>query len=596
VKLVLPALLLCASALNAQAPYPRIQANDNRVPAGVLKDGVLTLQLDVVRGMFHPDRDDDPGIDVLAFAEQGHAPSIPGPLIRVPRGTEIRTTVRNALADSAIIVYGLSGQRTPTDTAVIQPGASRDLVTRANASGTFMYVATTKIRPQRDGDDRMLVGGFVVDEPGAVINDRVMVIFQFMTGSRLPPSPFVSEILTINGKSWPNTERLSYNMGDTIRWRVINGSHDVHPMHLHGAYFTVLSRGDPGNDTLYSAQQRRQVVTERLLPLTTMMMQWTPAHAGNWVFHCHLTFHIMAHPPLGPMKASMDDHAMQSMGGLVIGTMVRGPIAPDARARRNIRLVVQQYDSVPGETGPPFSYHFDGESNTPNNPGPPIIVRRGEPIAITVVNRALEPTAVHWHGLEIESFYDGVHGFGGHGNVISPRIEPKDSFVARMSPPRAGTFIYHTHFDEARQQSGGLYGAFVVLEPGKKWDAEHDRIIILGSKRDTLDSVLINGREDAVMRFRAGESYRIRMINITLARPNIFVSLVNGDKPLEWNPVARDGADLPSYQTGVRPAKLQHTIGQTYDLLLKAPPAGEYALEVRAGNGVLLTKAKVLVE
>ena len=32
--------------------------------------------------------------------------------------------------------------------------------------------------------------------------------------------------------------------------------------------------------------------------------------------------------------------------------------------------------------------------------------------------------------------------------------------------------MYHTHFDEFRQQYGGLVGALVVLEPGEQWDPE----------------------------------------------------------------------------------------------------------------------------
>jgi len=597
-KLWIAAALLCAGPLSAQAPYARIQANDNRVPAGLLKDGVLTLQLDVVRGMFFPDRDSDPGIDVLAFAEHGHAPMIPGPLIRVPRGTEIRTTITNTLADSAITIWGLNGARQRTDSVRIEPGARAQLITRFAESGTFMYFGMTKSRVQREGDDRMLVGGLVVDEPGAASNDRIFVLLQWMTRPRLGDYPMLpSDVLTINGKAWPNTERLHYTMGDTIRWRIINGSHDVHPLHLHGAYYDVLARGTVNKDTLYAAAQRRRVVTERMQPLTTMRMQWAPVHAGNWIFHCHLTFHIMAHPPLAPMKASMDTHDMQAMGGLVLGTVVDGPVAADEQPRRNIRLVVQQYDSVPGEVSPQFSYHIDHEASKPELPGPTIFATRGEPIAITVVNHTDGPTAVHWHGLEIQSFYDGVHGFGGSGTHISPHIEKQDSFVARMTPPRAGTFIYHSHFDEARQQGGGLYGAFLVLEPGRKWDPEHDRIIVLGSGRDTAEDVLINGEPAPTLHFRAGETYRIRIVQIMLARPSILFRFKDGqDKLVEWQVVARDGADLPANQALVQPAQLQTTTGQTWDVLFTPKTSGDYKLEVTTGAGAVLNTAKILVE
>jgi hypothetical protein len=35
------------------------------------------------------------------------------------------------------------------------------------------------------------------------------------------------------------------------------------------------------------------------------------------------------------------------------------------------------------------------------------VIPRGERTAITVHNELNEATAIHWHGLEIESYYDG---------------------------------------------------------------------------------------------------------------------------------------------------------------------------------------------
>jgi manganese oxidase len=591
--------VVIVSAARAQSALPRIAANDNRVSAGRLENGLLTLKLDVVRATWHPDRDEDPGVDILAFQEEGHAPSIPAPLIRVPVGTEIRTTVRNTLTDSAIVVFGLSGGRTLADSVRIQPGEARELVTRASAAGTFLYFACTRVRGIREGSDRMLSGAFVVDEPGKRMPDRVLVLHQWIDPERLKPFPgAVEEVLTINGKSWPNTEHFNYNLGDTIRWRIVNGSFDVHPMHLHGAYYTVLSRGKLTTDSTYTAQQKRHVVTERLGPLSTVMMEWSPERAGNWLFHCHLTFHIQPHPPLGDMKASSEKpaaHTMPGMGGLVALTTIHGPVAKDVTPRRKLRLVVQQYDSISGEFVPPFSYRFDDEKKFAS-PGPPIVVQQNEPIAITVVNRAKDPTSVHWHGLEIQSYYDGVPHHGGDAKRTTPLVQPNDSFIVKMTPPRAGTFIYHSHADEIRQQGGGLYGAFVVLPAGKQWDAEHDRPIVFSDVRDTTNAVLINGSVDGTITVKAGETYRLRFINITLARPNLQVWLMNWDTALAWNAVAKDGMDLPAVQAGTKPAKSFLTIGETLDVLFTPQQRGELTLSARAGGGNLLGKQRLNVE
>ena len=61
-------------------------------------------------------------------------------------------------------------------------------------------------------------------------------------------------------------------------------------------------------------------------------------------------------------------------------------------------------------------------------------MKRGEPVSITVVNQLPEPTAVHWHGIELESYYDGVAGFAGEGKRIAPAIPPGGSFEARFTP------------------------------------------------------------------------------------------------------------------------------------------------------------------
>ena len=76
--------------------------------------------------------------------------------------------------------------------------------------------------------------------------------------------------------------------------------------------------------------------------------------------------------------------------------------------------------------------------------GPTIVVTRAVPVRITVVNTRNVTTSVHWHGIELESYFDGVAGCSGAGAHLAPIIAPHDSFVVRFTPPRAGTFIYHT--------------------------------------------------------------------------------------------------------------------------------------------------------
>jgi len=72
-----------------------------------------------------------------------------------------------------------------------------------------------------------------------------------------------------------------------------------------------------------------------------------------------------------------------------------------AHPATNLGYVVQE-----GDTPPP--------RDSINIPGPLLVLRREEPVRITVVNNLDEPTGVHWHGLEIESFPGRDGGLRAH--------------------------------------------------------------------------------------------------------------------------------------------------------------------------------------
>src|SRR5689334_2615687 len=77
------------------ANAPMAQPNDNRRPAGKLEGNTLTLALDVVEAAYQFEGAHDPVVRLLAFAETGKAPTVPGPLLRAPAGTTVRLTVHN---------------------------------------------------------------------------------------------------------------------------------------------------------------------------------------------------------------------------------------------------------------------------------------------------------------------------------------------------------------------------------------------------------------------------------------------------------------------------------------------------------------------
>jgi FtsP/CotA-like multicopper oxidase with cupredoxin domain len=231
-------------------------------------------------------------------------------------------------------------------------------------------------------------------------------------------------------------------------------------------------------------------------------------------------------------------------------------------------------------------------------PGPTIVLRRGQPVAITVVNELEEPTSVHWHGIELESYYDGVAGFAGDGARIAPAIAPRDSFEARFTPPRAGTFIYHTHIDEIRQQRAGLAGALLVLEPEANYDPATDIVLLISTPRAQAqrDSVLINGTTSpAPLELRAGTRYRLRLIDIHTYRPSMIMTLKDAAGTVSWRPLAKDGADLPAQRALERPATVQMGNGETYDFAFTPRASGDLRFDITSAVGALLASLPLRV-
>ncbi len=622
-----PVVCLTVLALVAFRPGgfdspPKILFNDNLEPAGRLTDGVLDLQLELRKGAWHLLGDEQPGVEMLAFAETGGAPVIPSPMVRVPLGTEIHVSVTNPL-DVTLVIHGLSARRVEMlDSLVVEPRSSREVRFPADAEGTFYYWATTTGSPlwRRAHEDSQLSGAFIVDPPDAEPPaDRVMVMGIYFDGKLEDGQPdFSREFLVINGRPWPHTERLTYEMGDSIRWRIVNASMSTHPMHLHGFFYRVDARGDMSRDTLYWPAQRRMAVTERMNAGTTLSMVWSPDRPGGWIFHCHLSWHVIPNPMLGEEAQSEDEreamlmlaeghgdpnnHVVEGMGGLMMAMYVTPPEGwePNEPKRRQHRLLVQS-DSSNAEGRRQFGYVLqEGDAEPARDsvrlPGSTLVLWEGEPTGVWVVNRTDEPTQVHWHGLEIESYFDGVTGVGGYPTRLTPVIMPGDSFEMRITPPRAGSYMYHTHVNDIRQQTAGLYAAFIVLEEGEPWDPETDHIFLFGDSPETDFEPVLNGSlEPPPLELSAGVTHRFRFMNVTVGNPGVIWQLLRNGAPVRWRLLAKDGFDVKPAHRGLVPAVQNVSIGETYDFEFRSRFAGEYVLEIRAGRGRLFIKQVITV-
>jgi len=619
-------IVLTAAGVRQSGRSERIQTHDNEKAAGTLTGGVLRVQLDTRVGTWYPHGQDGPAAEMQAFGEVGRPLQIPGPMIRVPKGTEVVVSIRNSLPDSTLTVHGLVSRPVPagasTAPVTVPPGATREVRFRLDAPGAYYYWATTMGRQFRfrNREDGQLSGAIIVDEPGRMArHERVMVFGEWADTIATESGPAQRRmLLVINGRSWPHTTRLAQRVGDTVRWRLINTSPEVHPMHLHGFYFRVDGRGDGTGDTTYVDTRRDMVVTERVPPGGTSSITWIPERPGNWLFHCHFTIHFAARGPLGERlppttngahARHTGNHALEGMSGLVLGVEVAPRGREDADGdntsdvgRRRLRLLARPAGATPDGPFYAFTLHEqegEGAVDTTIRSGPPIVLKRNEPVSIVVVNRTPEPTAVHWHGIELDSYFDGVAGFSGSTRQLSPVIAPRDSFEARFTPPRSGTFIYHTHVDEPRQQPAGLSGALIVVDEDKPYRPATDIPVLITTPRVVETSrraVLLNGRYPAVpVELRAGVAHRFRLINITVGRPGLRVEIWRDSSLVDWRALAKDGADLPDDAKVVRPARKTITIGETYDFEVTPRAPGAMRLEVRTAAGVLIATMPLLV-
>ncbi len=625
---------LLGVALNAQlvATMPRVplpkpsttaaraSAHQNRVAAGVLDGRTLRLAIDVVESAWRPEGNDETEVPILAFAERGRTPLVPGPLIRVREGTEIVLSLRNT-SDSALVIGGLRpGLPIDTDTLQLAAGATRDIRFTLSTAGTYFYWAAFlgTTAADRFWKDSQLNGAIVVDAPGASTRDQIFVLSEwFLDYDDGRPFEVVS---VINGKGWPHTEIVNLQQGDSTRFRVINTIPLHHPMHLHGFFYTIESHGDGRVDTPVPLSARHLSNTDLIAPLRTFTFSFLPNTPGNWLFHCHLAFHTdetvtLVGSPRDSAEAAAQharhvdgEHAAHSMRGLVVGLKVApspGYVETSTANAREMRLFVQRSKNrlFTGDDAIGFSLQHGDTAPARDSvvlPGPVLELRRNQPVRIVVRNNLDEPTAIHWHGLEIESFPDGVPHFSGLGQRVFTEIAPNDTFVAAFVPTRSGTYPYHSHLNDRHQINSGMYGALIVTDAPR--DLTRDHLIVTGGggpeikRKYESPFALVNGqRSPAPLRLAVGETHRLRIVTI---HPDwrVSYSLRTDSSVAQWRAIAKDGADLPDAVATLRPAHVEMGPGETADFEFAPTQPGVWRLEVKSVETGWYIPLTVIVE
>ncbi len=92
-------------------------------------------------------------------------------------------------------------------------------------------------------------------------------------------------VWSMDNKVLSETDKILIKKGEIIRITMFNNSMMRHPMHLHGHDFRVLNgKGDyaPLKNVL------------DIMPMETNVIEFEANVEGDWFFHCHILYHMMA--------------------------------------------------------------------------------------------------------------------------------------------------------------------------------------------------------------------------------------------------------------------------------------------------------------
>ena len=237
--------------------------------------------------------------------------------------------------------------------------------------------------------------------------------------------------------------------------------------------------------------------------------------------------------------------------------------------RRDYQLTASEFDWKTSDQRTIRAWGFNNSF-----PGPVLKAKKGDEMVIRVKNDLPEATVIHWHGIRLPAAMDGT-------DSVQKPIEPGQEFEYRFTVPDAGTFWYHSHFNETKQMERGMYGALVVEdEPDPVFDDE--KIFVIDDIKLDRDNnfkkgnsiqrwierhdgreggiVLINGKENPDFNISAGQIERWRFINASSAR---YVRL-----SLAGHPFRLIGTDGGLIENPLKMTEVLLTPGERVDIVV----------------------------
>lgn len=236
------------------------------------------------------------GVTVTAYTYNG---TVPGPMIRVTEGDQVRVIVKNELPVPTTIHWhgievpnAMDGVPDVTQDP-IQPGETFTYEFTAKPAGTFMY------HSHYEGDVQVMAGlyaPFIIDPKEPEANppalDKTLMISEWLvrggqTYAAMPMAGMEPNYFTINGKAFPATETITVKKGERVRLRLIAIGQFIHPMHLHGFPFEIVATD--GHPVPEGARLVKDTVS--VAPGERYDIEFVATEIGQWMLHCHILHH-----------------------------------------------------------------------------------------------------------------------------------------------------------------------------------------------------------------------------------------------------------------------------------------------------------------
>ena len=162
----------------------------------------------------------------------------------------------------------------------------------------------------------------------------------------------VRYLWSINDRPIDEQSVLPVKRGEILRLVLVNNTMMHHPMHLHGHFFRLVLPDTPDPD---HAPLKHTVDVP---PMASRTIEFLADADGDWLFHCHLLYHMMSgmarvasYPagsetsgkskPAATYRPALGDHAMQHPYAWIDGTVqshLSSGLGTIQRGRDNLNL------------------------------------------------------------------------------------------------------------------------------------------------------------------------------------------------------------------------------------------------------------------